>query len=283
MPDISIGRILREPLFHFFLLGLGIFAIYGSLIPNGQNDGDGTQIVIDTQDVDRLVQQFEATWRRPPTPEELSGLVEAQLREEILVREAIALGLDQGDAIIPNRLAQKMTFLTTSVAQSMLPEDEILITHMETNRKRFTMPGQLAFDQISLPEGADANSALAALNAGVDPDEVGNRSLLPLRMPLTSAQAIDATFGRNFYATLIDLALDAWAGPVQSGYGAHLVRLTARKEPRLPPLESIRDQVLADWRREQTDALTVAQFDAFRDKYEIKTPTPEALAQWAVK
>lgn len=283
MPDISIGRILREPLFHFFLLGLGIFAIYGSLIPNGQNDGDGTQIVIDTQDVDRLVQQFEATWRRPPTPEELSGLVDAQLREEILVREAIALGLDQGDAIIRNRLAQKMTFLTTSVAQSMLPEDEILIAHMETNRKRFTMPGQLAFDQISLPEGADANSALAALNAGVDPDEVGNRSLLPLRMPLTSAQAIDATFGRNFYATLIDLPLDAWAGPVQSGYGAHLVRLTARKEPRLPPLESIRDQVLADWRREQTDALTVAQFDAFRDKYEIKTPTPEALAQWAVK
>jgi len=283
MPDISIGRILREPLFHFFLLGLGIFAIYGSLIPNGQNDGDGTQIVIDTQDVDRLVQQFEATWRRPPTPEELSGLVEAQLREEILVREAIALGLDQGDAIIRNRLAQKMTFLTTSVAQSMLPEDEILIAHMETNRKRFTMPGQLAFDQISLPEGADANSALAALNAGVDPDEVGNRSLLPLRMPLTSAQAIDATFGRNFYATLIDLPLDAWAGPVQSGYGAHLVRLTDRKEPRLPPLESIRDQVLADWRREQTDALTVAQFDAFRDKYEIKTPTPEALAQWAVK
>jgi parvulin-like peptidyl-prolyl isomerase len=283
MPDISIGRILREPLFHFFLLGLGIFAIYGSLTPNGQNDGDGTQIVIDTQDVDRLVKQFEATWRRPPTPEELSSLVEAQLREEILVREAIALGLDQGDAIIRNRLAQKMTFLTTSVAQSMLPEDEILIAHMETNRKRFTMPGQLAFDQISLPEGADANSALAALNAGVDPDEVGNRSLLPLRIPLTSAQAIDATFGRNFYATLIDLPLDAWAGPVQSGYGAHLVRLTDRKEPRLPPLESIRDQVLADWRREQTDALTVAQFDAFRDKYEIKTPTPEALAQWAVK
>ena len=69
MPDISIGRILREPLFHFFLLGLGIFAIYGSLTPNGQNDGDGTQIVIDTQDVDRLVQQFEATWRRPPTPD----------------------------------------------------------------------------------------------------------------------------------------------------------------------------------------------------------------------
>ena len=283
MPDISIGRILREPLFHFFLLGLGVFAIYDTGAPNGQNGGDGAQIVIDRQDVDRLVQQFEATWRRPPTQEELSALVEAQLREEILVREAIALGLDQGDGIIRNRLAQKMTFLTTSVAQSMLPEDEILIAHMETNQDRFTVPGQLAFDQISLPEGADTDAALAALNAGVDPDEVGTRSLLPQRKPLTSAQAIDATFGRDFYASLIKFPLDAWAGPVQSGYGAHLVRLTDRKASRLPPLESIRDQVLADWRREQTDVLTAAQFDAFRDNYEIETPTPEALAQWAVK
>jgi PPIC-type PPIASE domain len=283
MPDISIGRILREPLFHFFLLGLGVFAIYDTGAPNGQNGGDGAQIVIDRQDVDRLVQQFEATWRRPPTQEELSALVEAQLREEILVREAIALGLDQGDGIIRNRLAQKMTFLTTSVAQSMLPEDEILIAHMETNQDRFTVPGQLAFDQISLPEGADTDAALAALNAGVDPDEVGTRSLLPQRMPLTSAQAIDATFGRDFYASLIKFPLDAWAGPVQSGYGAHLVRLTDRKASRLPPLESIRDQVLADWRREQTDVLTAAQFNAFRDNYEIETPTPEALAQWAVK
>jgi parvulin-like peptidyl-prolyl isomerase len=283
MPELSIGRILRDPLFHFFLFGLGIFAIYGSLTPEAQNGGGGALIVIDTQDVDRLVQQFEATWRRPPTQEELSALVEAQLREEILVREAIALGLDQGDGIIRNRLAQKMTFLTTSVAQSMLPEDEILIAHMETNQDRFSMPGQLAFDQISLPEGADADAALAALNAGVDPDEVGNRSLLPLRMPLTSVQAIDGTFGRDFYATLIDFPLNAWAGPVQSGYGAHLVRLTDRKEPRLAPLESIRDQVLADWRREQTDVLTNAQFDAFRDNYKIETLTPEALAQWAVK
>ena len=95
MPDISIGRILREPLFHFFLLGLGVFAIYDTGAPNGQNGGDGAQIVIDRQDVDRLVQQFEATWRRPPTQEELSALVEAQLREEILVREAIAHAIDR--------------------------------------------------------------------------------------------------------------------------------------------------------------------------------------------
>lgn len=203
--------------------------------------------------------------------------------EEILVREAKALGLDQGDGIIRNRLAQKMTFLTASVAQSMLPDDEVLVAHMEANRDRFTKPGMLAFDQIGLPDRADADTALAALNAGADPEEIGTRSLLPPYLPLTSDHGIDATFGRDFYAKLADLPEKVWVGPVRSGYGAHLIRLTDRKEPVLPPLDAIRDQVLADWRRERSDALTAAQFDAFRESYEIETPVPEALAQWAVK
>lgn len=283
MPDISIRRILREPLFHFFLLGLGIFGIYGSLTPNEPNSGDGGRIIIDTQDVDRLVQQFEATWRRRPTQEEVSNLVDAQIREEILVREALALGLDQGDGVIRNRLAQKMAFLTTSVAQSMLPKDEALIAYLEANPDRFTMQGLLAFDQIRIPEGADADAALAALSAGAELEEISISSLLPPSMPLTSAQAIDATFGRDFYATLIDLPDNTWAGPVQSGYGVHLVRLTGRQKPALPAFEAIRDQVLADWRRQQADTLTVAQFEVFRENYEIEVPTPETLDQWAVK
>lgn len=283
MPNFSIRRILREPLFHFFLLGVGIFALYGSVNPDKLTGVASERIVIDTQDIDRLVQQFEATWRRPPTRPELQGLVEAQVREEVLVREALALGLDQGDGIIRNRLAQKMTFLTTSVAQSMLPEDEVLISHMETNRDRFTMPDMLAFDQIALPSGADADATLATLNAGTEPEEIGGRSLLPPNMNLSSGQAIDSTFGRGFYEALIELPENVWVGPVQSGYGAHLVRLTDRREPSLPPFEVIRDQVLADWRRDQTDTLTAAQFEAFRAKYDIETPSPEALAQWSVQ
>lgn len=283
MPRFFTARILREPLFHFLMLGLGIFVFYGSMNPGGSTGGARERIVIDIQDVNRLAQQFEATWRRPPTQPELSGLVDAQVREEILVREAIALGLDQGDGIIRNRLAQKMTFLTTSVAQSMLPEDGILIAHMQANRDRFSMPGMLAFDQIGLSDEADAGAALVALNRGADLQEIGARSLLPPGMPLSSARAIDAVFGRNFYAALIDLPAGVWAGPVQSGYGAHLVRVTDRKESVLPPFDSIRDQVLADWRREQADALTAAQLDAFRESYEIEIPAPEALEAWAVK
>lgn len=283
MPDFSIGRILREPLFHFFMLGLGIFALYSWTNPNGRNGDGGARIVIGTQDVDRLAQQFEATWRRRPTQSELQALIEAQVQEEILIREAKALGLDQGDPIIRNRLAQKMTFLTASVAQSMLPDEAVLAAHMQDNRDRFTLPGMLAFDQIGLPDGADADAALAALSAGTDPEEIGIRSLLPSDMPLTTERGIDAIFGRDFYATLTPLPENVWSGPVQSGYGAHLVRLTDRKDPVLPPLDEIRDQVLADWRRERTDALTAAQLDAFRESYEIETPSPEALSQWAAK
>lgn len=283
MPNFSIRRILREPLFHFFLLGLGIFVLYASMNPSDPNASADERIVIDTQDIGRLVQQFEATWRRPPTQPELQDLVEAQVREEVLVREAIALGLDQGDGIIRSRLAQKMTFLTTSVAQSMLPEDEVLIAYMEANQDRFTMPGMLAFDQIALPSGADVDATLAKLNVGANPEEISGRSLLSPNMKLSSAQTIDSTFGRGFYEALIDLPENVWAGPVQSGYGAHLVRLTDRREPALPPFEAIRDQVLTDWRRDQTDVLTSAQFEAFRANYDIETPSPEALAQWSVQ
>ena len=101
-------------------------------------------------------------------------------------------------------------------------------------------------------------------------------------MHLSSSQAIDSTFGRGFYEALIELPENVWVGPVQSGYGAHLVRLTDGKEPALPPFEAIREQVLTDWRRDQTDRLTAAQLDAFRAKYEIETPPSEALAKWAV-
>lgn len=283
MPDFSIRRIIGEPLFHFFLLGLGIFVVYGALNPDASNGDDPAQIVFDTQDVDRLAQQFKATWRRLPTQEELSGLVEAQLREEILVREAIALGLDQEDGVIRNRLAQKMTFLTTSVAQSMLPEDDILIAYLETNKDRFTLSGQLAFDQVRLAVGADADATLAALNGGAKQEEISSPSLLPPGMPLSSEQAIDAVFGRDFYAKLTELPDNIWAGPVQSGFGPHLVRLTGRTEQALPPFAAIRDQVLADWRRDQSDVLTAAQFGAYRENYDIKLPTPEELAQRAVK
>ncbi|NDR55410.1 peptidyl-prolyl cis-trans isomerase [Aliiruegeria sabulilitoris] len=274
-------RILREPLFHFFLLGLLLFGWFFWLNPADPNDAASDRIVIDVQDIARLTAQFEATWRRPPTEAELQGLLDSLVREEVLVREAQLLGLDQGDGAIRNRLAQKMTFLTTSVAQSIEPDDEVLRAYMDQNQERFAFPPRVSFEQILLKPEEEAGDVLAALNTGADPTQLGAATLLPAEIPLSIAASVDGLLGRGTFEQLAELPEGRWSGPVQSGYGLHVVRLTGREPGALPPFDEIRDRVLQDWRSKQSEELTAAQLKSLKSKYEIVLPEPLATTEGA--
>lgn len=275
-------RILREPLFHFAVLGLGIFAWFAWLNPADPTAATGDSIVFDAADVERLSEQFEATWRRPPNPAELDSLIAASLREEVLVREARALGLDQGDGVIRNRLVQKMDFLTTSVAQAVQPEDATLIEHLEANAERFRTPPLVAFDQVFLgetPSEDEVGNALAVLRADGDPADVGQPSLLPASLPLTGARTVDGGFGQGVFDALMTAEMDVWSGPVRSGYGLHLVRVTEREQGALPPFDEVRDAVVADWRREMSDELSAAQYEGLKARYQIILPENAVVAE----
>ncbi|SDJ55882.1 peptidyl-prolyl cis-trans isomerase [Aliiruegeria lutimaris] len=267
-------RFLREPLFHFFLLGVAIFGWFFWLNPADPNGSDSNRIVIDSQDIARLTAQFEATWRRPPTEAELQGLMNSLVTEEVLVREAQLLGLDQGDGAIRNRLAQKMNFLTTSVAQSIEPDDETLRAYMDQNPERFASPPRVAFEQVLLKPDEETRDVLAALNTGADPKQLGAATLLPAEIPLSIAASVDGLLGRGTFAQLAELPEGSWSGPVQSGYGLHVVRLTGREPGALPPFEEIRERVLQDWRSKQSEELTAAQVQSLKSKYEIVLPEP---------
>ncbi|WP_170546701.1 peptidyl-prolyl cis-trans isomerase [Ruegeria arenilitoris] len=273
--------VLKEPLFHFFLLGGAIFGWFSYLNPSPSTPDDGNQIVVDMQDINRFIDQFQSTWQRPPTPEELAELQDAFLRQEVLVREARALGLDQGDSIVRNRLAQKMEFLTLSLAQASEPDDATLQAHLDENKERFLRPERVAFEQVAVgptPETAQINEMLGALNGGADPAQFAGPSLLPAALPLSPAQKVDATMGRGFHALLNDLPVGQWVGPVASGFGYHLVRVNTREPARLPAFEDIREDVLFDWRRNLKSDLSEAQFVALKEKYDLITPTPEDIA-----
>ncbi len=275
-------RILKEPLFHFFLLGVAIFGWFSYLNDPLSARDDGNQIVFDEQDIDRLINQFQSTWQRLPTPQELNGMQDALLRQEILVREARALGLDQGDSVVRNRLAQKMEFLTLSLAQSTNPDDATLQAHLTENNERFMQPGRLAFQQIGLDPSADPtqiDAMLVALNGGADPELFSGPSLLPPNQPLSNAQQVDAKFGRGFFASLEELPQGKWGGPVPSSYGLHLVKIDMNEPASLPSLDQIRDAVLFDWRRDLKTELSDAQFDALQAKYEVTIPTAEDIAR----
>lgn len=273
-------NLLREPVVQFALFGVALFVYFDMTRADEPVPESADQIVLTDTDAARLIEQYRTVWRRPPTREELEALIDAAIREEVMVREAMALGLDQNDAAIRNRLRQKLQFLTESAAQSMMPEDETLATYLADNADLFTSSAKLAFEQIYL--GTESSPGFVAevqqkLRDGMPWRDLGQPSLLPDSLPLSTREQVDGVFGRKTFASLQALPAGEWAGPVGTGYGLHLVRVTEVAEPRLPELDQVRDKVLFDWRRDQAEALSQAQYEGLRSRYRVDVPDAETL------
>ncbi len=268
-----LGAVLREPLVHFLALGAAIFALFAAL-DDSPPVAPRERIEITAAEAAGIVERFERTWRRPPTPAELSGLLDAAIEEEVLVREALALGLDRGDEIVRRRLAQKMRFLVEGAPEAE-PTEAALAAHLEAHAERFARSATLTFEQVRLrPETGDADQAIAALNAGETSDAILGPGLLPPRMADATPAAVDGTFGAGFFQALVALPQGRWAGPVESGYGLHLVRLLARTPRRVPPLDEIREAVARDWREARRADLARKRVEALKARYELRRPDP---------
>ena len=268
-------RILKEPLLHFILIGAAIFCWFAWISPQNETVEDIDTITIDENDISVLRTRFEASWNRPPTEEEVQALIDASIREEVLVREARKLGLDQDDQVIRARLAQKMDFLTDAIAASVEPEPEVLQAFLEGNPERFATSAQLAFEQVFLGETAEHDAVASAINEADTGDtwrSMGTATLLPRSMPLTVTRVIDANFGNGFSSELAMQETGIWFGPVQSAYGTHIVRVTEKTAAELPPLKDIKDAVLLEWRRETGAELAKAQYESFASHYRVVTP-----------
>jgi hypothetical protein len=274
-----LQKLLLSPLVHFFAIGALVFAGY-ALTADESVPPPADTITLSTDEAGRIADRFAATWNRPPTPEELAGLMRSWALEEAFVREALELGLDRGDAVIRQRLKLKMEFLAESGAGALVPGDEELEAFLAENPKRFEQPARLAFDQILLPQeiGEDRlPDLLSALNQGADPAGFANASLLPPSVPVTQAQVIDRTFGNGFHAVLADLPMNTWQGPVESGYGRHLVRVTERKPAVLPPLTEIREDVQSEWRAWKARQMREAFSDAMLERYTVTLPSADEV------
>ncbi len=268
-------RIVKEPLFHFFLIGAAIFIWFHIISPDNDAAADPETITISESDAALLASQFEARWKRQPSGSELQALVDASIREEVLVREARKLGLERGDSVIRSRLSQKMDFLTEAIAASVIPEDEDLEAFLQQNTDRYATPNKVAFTQVFLgeePSETEIERALAALRAEQETSGLESATLLPASMPLTATRVIDSVFGTGFSNGLANLEKGQWMGPVQSGYGIHLVKVLAIEPSRIPRLQEIHSVVLRDWRRAMSEDLAQAQYEALADNYEITAP-----------
>jgi hypothetical protein len=248
-------KLIREPFIHFIFLGLAIFLAYHFL--SARADNQPGKIVITQGEITSMVIGFSRTWQRPPTHEELEGLIRDRVREEVYSREAIAMGLDRDDPIIRRRLQQKLEFVTDDVAAVAEPTDAELADYLKTHAASFGGDRRLTFSQVYLDPSRrgehlaqDANELLIQLRPqGLDVDlsSLGDVFLLEHRFEAASTTEIAKQFGEKFAAKLTDTPIGQWFGPVESGYGMHLVFVEARSERRLPELAEVHDAVRREW------------------------------------
>ena len=278
-------HLLREPLVHFLLLGAALFALDAWLRPAAA-PAASTEIVVSEARIASLAQNFQRTWRRPPTKEELDGLVESFVKEEVMVREALAFGLDRDDAIIRRRLQQKMEFVSEEAAASVQPTDEDLARYLAANADAFRVEARVTFTQVYLDPrrraatlAADAKRLLEALNGARPPDpaQLGDRLLLLEPGYEDAPQAeVARLFGADFAEALVKQPVGQWVGPIASGYGAHLVRVDALVPGGTPKLDEVRPLVEREWANARRQELGKAFYDRLRAKYTIKVAMPPA-------
>ncbi len=278
VPRRGLERWLREPVIHFLGLGALLFVlsgVFGSTAP-----GDPT-IAVSAAEVSRLAELFAAQWQRPPTPEELDSLVEQQVREEVLYREAVAMGLDQNDAIVRRRLVQKLEFLSLDLANDD-PSEADLRTFFDDNTEVFEEPARLTFSHVYLSPDRrgealdeDARRLLDSLRAGdADPDAAGDTFLLPTNFTQRSRDQLNGLFGEEFASALMNLPMGSWQGPLVSGYGLHLVLVGARVEPEVPEFSTVRDDVRVEYVRRMRDSANEATYRRLRDRYRVDVAWP---------
>jgi len=269
----------REPLVHFLGLGALLFILNGVF---GNSATVGPTITVSEPSIARLAQLFTAQWHRPPTRAELNGLVEQQIREEVLYREAVAMGLDQNDTIVRRRLVQKLEFLSQDLVDDDAAESD-LRAFFEDNAASFEEPAILTFSHVYFnPDRhgdslrGDAELLLADLRAGSAGDvaELGDTFLLPLHFAQRSQREVAGLFGTAFAAELATLEVGSWQGPVASGYGLHLVLLQERVDAHLPEFGAVRDKVRNEYLNMRRRDADEAMYQRLREQYRIDIAWP---------
>jgi peptidyl-prolyl cis-trans isomerase C len=270
-------HLLREPLLHFLLVGAMLFAADAALREDAARPDE--VIRISEPEIERLRMQWTKQYQRPPGPAELQGVIDERVREEVLYRAALAMGLDQDDSIVRRRLAQKLEFLIEDLVAARAPTDAELGAFFEARRESYRLPARVSFSHVYFSPDRrgpaaerDAQLVLAGLRRETLPAAAADRGdgfMMGGSYRQQSADDIEGVFGSEFAAALLALEPGDWAGPIASAYGWHLVRIEARNEARLPKLDEVLDQARHDWSYEQRRQANEAVFERLLARYEL--------------
>jgi hypothetical protein len=279
-----ITGLLREPLVHFLLIGAAMFLAFQL---GGREAEKPNEIVVTQGAIESLVLSWEKTRQRLPTAEEREGLVESYIRQEVLYREALAMGLEREDTIIKRRLGQKMTFLFEDVTDLAEISEEQLQQYLEENSERYRVDPQFSFSHVYLNADRrgeavveDARRILAELRESPSEEKAANLGdpfLLSHRYESLPAWEVAKMFGDEFAENIAAVDPGRWEGPLRSGYGLHLVLVSERIEGRMPELAEVRDAVTRDLTARLREENSRAFYERLRERYTITVePAEEA-------
>lgn len=282
-----ISRLAREPLFQFLVIGAVVFAAYAAVGTRTDVAAPET-IVVTPGRIAQLSETFSRTWQRPPTQDELDGLIDAFVKEEVFYREGRSLGLDADDTVFRRRLQQKLEFMMEPDPADLAASDDELEAYRAANAEMYRVPEHIAFRQIFFNRDthgdqidAEIDVALDTLRgdgAGIEARSLGDRTMLPFSMPLTPTDRIAISFGQQFADALKAIAPGQWHGPVASTFGLHLVLIDDKSPSRDPNLAEVRDAVRRDWEGEKRREIAEARYRAMRDNYDVTVIWPEESA-----
>jgi hypothetical protein len=272
-------RVLKEPLFHFVLIGAVIYGVY-SIAGAEDEAADERTITITAGEIKWMSDNWTSRWNRPPTREELDGLLRAYVQEQVLAKEAVAMGLDKGDTVIRRRLAQKLEFLTKDLLTPTDPDPQELAEWFDANQDRYRDPVLYTMTHIYLdPDSRDVQALEEAeiirdeLNAidGLPENlnDYGDPFMLQSYYPEHTEAELAKAFGSGFVETVKELEPGRWQAPVLSGYGVHVVLVSDRRLPEDPVFVDLEDRVRLDWAEETRDELNEQFIANLLDRYEV--------------
>jgi peptidyl-prolyl cis-trans isomerase C len=282
-----------EPLVQFFAIGALIYAAYAYTDDRAVEE-NGERISITTGQIAALEDAWKKRWNRAPTPQELQGVVRQLLRERVLAREAMAMGLDRDDVVIRRRLAQKLEYLSQDLLGIGTPSNEELAMFLAENARAHETPASVTMTHIffdpdergeqALEEAKNQKVVLSDLKvAPTDARSYGDQFMLQSYYPERTYAELSKLFGSGFVDSLKELSVGEWHGPVLSGYGVHLVYVHHREDAAPAKLEDVKGRVLADWQDMKRKELSEKYLSGLLERYQVsiesKDPVLKGLEQ----
>lgn len=272
-----LKRLLKEPLIHFLVVGGLIFAIHGWFSTEGSSTDPGV-ITIPQDTIDRLNANYAERTGQWPTDEQQQTLIDDHIDEEVLYREALALGLDESDTIVRRRLIQIMTFLAEDMGSGLQePTDEELQAYLDDHPDQYWMAERISLIHVFInrdrdPEtiDTDAHEILTQLQAGADPTQLGDPFILGNSPRQRSQRELANMFGPAFAEAVFPLPLEQWSGPIESSFGLHLVRLSERLDAGPLELTAVRQRVRQALVSEDRERAFDEMLDVMRGRYVVE-------------